>query len=572
MISGTAQLMDDPGAGSGQLMATQFKFFILELAQPVANGAASVSTPLSPPFPGNAIVESFPVKIQAGRADWTRSGNVAQLRQRDISASGETRTSMVLDFGVMRTVSGVAIEGPSALQVIRVKPWTGMGFGDPTMAPDGPETTFIFPSEVRTERLQIDLVGGGNDDQLKTSVLVQLPDAPADLELRVENNPPVWTAPGAVTPGQGNWSNVDPKTGLASWQPPVQLGPALTKLFGDPSAPKTSNVTLSLTLSARVPGALNIALPNTADQVIRFLARVTDGFPDGKRDLKFAEEGLVAVPLALPDWVTGVEQVKLTVAANLPRERVMPPVGPDPAIISVSGAAPLVEMLLDPDHAACVALPQSFGLAELLGVRLPLRAGEGGAEVRVLLLAPNPQGGPGVPVDGGSSRPVTLDTPTAPVDVWTTFSFPHPIALDASALPWVVVNVGRGRVAWALTDSPLGGEVRRGPPSGPWQDMPALPGGVTLYGRLRMVGHAAPTAPLAPLLLNVRGASPAAAPQEMSVSPTPKGAEVEWPSVGAAANPPPLITPLQHSIDLLVTSRVAGSLTVRDVVVKATDK
>ena len=97
MISGTAQFVP----------AKVFTLAILEVQQAIANGAASVSKPVDF-LPGNAVVDQFPVTIRAGRAAWTHSSNAAQLRQRDISTSGEKRTSVVLDFGVMRTEIGRA--------------------------------------------------------------------------------------------------------------------------------------------------------------------------------------------------------------------------------------------------------------------------------------------------------------------------------------------------------------------------------------------------------------------------------------------------------------------------------
>ena len=84
-----------------------------------------------------------------------------------------------------------------------------------------------------------------------------------------------------------------------------------------------------------------------------------------------------------------------------------------------------------------------------------------------------------------------------------------------------------------------------------------------------MVGHAAKATPLAPLVVQVEGgaALPVADPRAVRVTPTPRGVPVEW-------NASPTVAPRSaagaKSVDLLVTSHLPGTVTLRDVVVTAT--
>ncbi len=537
--------------------------------QLVASGVSSVAIDVG--LPPNALVEQFRVTARAARAEWTPAANVAKVRQQDMSiASGgeaQTRTRMVLDFGVPRTVSAIGVTD-SSVTVFRVKTWSGAGFADRAIYPaDGglgielrrtvaePFTSRIdFASEVRTERLQIEMVGALDDAVAGQKILVRLPDVPGDLELRINGGPPAWSFPGTVEPGEAGWSEAR-SDGLADYV--VDLTGVLASLTGDPGGQKAPETTFRLVLSSRVPGVLALER-RPADERVSYVAAVTAGFPDGRLELTFAEEGLFSLPLALPAWARKVERVTLAVSASLPPERVMPPVGPDPLTVTVGGVEmPLAEMLLDPDHAACVALTGTHGLVELLGVRLPLRAEPGGAEVRVLLLRPS-HGEPGTPLDGSASKPVTLD---GPGEVWATFRFPRPVPLDAATLPFVAILVGRGRVAWALTGAVAAGEVWRGAPAGPWQRLPPVALLASSRGRARLLGHASRDAPVPPLQFSLAGAAGAAA----EVMPTPKG-------VVAEIEPADLLDLGGASVVALeVVSRVAGTVTLRDVVAVVTD-
>src|SRR5216683_4922383 len=195
-----------------------FQRAYLQFERPLSvNGALSVERVVT--LPRNAVVLSpFTLTVEAGPADWATVASVAHIRQKDISGNGQDRTSVVVDFGVMRTVAGVGQKNTWTLQVLQVKQWAGTAFaprpavsgvGDgefSTLTIDGStaklDTTLgaeiPFPSEIKTDRLQIDLIGKGDDQQLGKTLLVQLPDLPADLDLKINGGAPVWSAPGAV--------------------------------------------------------------------------------------------------------------------------------------------------------------------------------------------------------------------------------------------------------------------------------------------------------------------------------------------------------------------------------------
>jgi hypothetical protein len=557
------------GAGQTVQASLVFEEVILTLLpQLTVNGAASVEHLLQ--LPRTAVVEPpYLATVYAGRADWTRASNVGRVRQQDVSGSGQARTTVIVDFGVLRTVAAVGVLDAFTLQVIQVKPWTGIAFaqdaiyqgvsdaGRVTVTADSPALTVdaraiaSFSSEIKTERLQIDLVGKVSDAALADALLVQLPDVPSDLELRINGGLPVWSAPGAVATGTAGWQTAD--HGLLKQS--VDLSAALTALLSDPTASPTDLVDLHLVLSARVPGALTLEVPTSA--AVLHITRVN--FEQGTRDLTFAEEGRIGVALPLPTWAKQVARLQGTVLAKLPPLRVLPPVGPDAVTVTQDGVTkPFAELVLDPDHAAAVALPGTFGLAALTGVRVPLRPDAGGAEARVLLLQ-SADGDPGAPVDGGVSQPVTLPPPTSDADVWTTFSFPQPVKIEATALPFVGVVVTRGKATWAMTDSADGGQAWRGPPTGPLQELPTLGALAALHARARVMGTAPADQPVAPLLLNL-GTGPAT-----PVSPTPKGVPVEL-------RPPTLVdATVAGGAVLDVVSRVAGTVTLKDVLAVVTN-
>src|SRR5229473_1897378 len=563
----------------------------LELERPLSvNGALSVERVIT--LPRNAVVLSpFTVTVEAGLADWATVASVAHIRQKDISGSGQDRTSVVVDFGVMRTVAGVGLTRARTLQVLQVRQWAGTAFaprpivsgvGDGEWTIDGStakldttlEAEVPFPSEIKTDRLQIDLIGKGDDQLLGATLLVQLPDLPADLDLKINGGAPVWSAPGAVSarepgavaagaPGAVPAAPPGATTAAApGWttapdgllQQKSDIAAALSAMLGDPSADQSNTLDLHVVLAARNPGALELNLPDRAAWRLRYVANAA--LPSDT--LTFLAEGALSIPLKLPDYAARLERVSFTAIGILPPERVIPPVGPDAAIVPGS-TGPLAELLLDHTHSACVAIPQAGGFHEITALRFPLRVEQGGAEMHVALVAADTDGTPGVPIQGATSKPVTLDA--SGDESWTTFTLARPFSTDRRAL-YAMAVLRRGRVRWALTGSPTpsAGQVFTGPPAGPWQPLPPLGELAALRGRVRVVGHAPRELPLAPILVEINGAGGSGS----EITPVQKGVAVQLSETQAGL---PAAPDASHSVSLVITSRVAGSITLRDVVV-----
>lgn len=512
----------------------------------------------------NALVRRLDVVASASRADAALLANAGQVRLQEAAAG---QTTVVVDFGTPRTVSSVGIaDGPGApnLKVLDVHLWDGVKFAPTALysaAKNGTDNVTarlpstakiaIFP-EVRTERLQITFVGTAEAAAVSTGVWVRLPDAPANLELRIDGAAPVWSAPGPAEPNTNGWSAAGTQT--------IELGPALTALTGDPTSDE--EVDFQLVLSARVPGKLDL-VEQTSSTSISYVYRIAFG-AETRQVLDFTAEGPKVVSLAVPSWVESVEEVSFSVLGKLGNERVVPPIGPALAtsLAGADRALGVAELVLDIDRAACVRLPTDSGLVELTAVRLPLTTDAAGAEARVLLLTPTATASsePSVPIDGGVSQPVVITRAAAEQDPWLTFSFDAPPEIDPARPPWAAIIVGRGTLFWSLgqfTSPALALPIRRGPPNGPWQVLPSvISANRTFGGRVRMVGNAAPATPLAPLAITV-GAAPAT-----RVTPTAKGVRSTWKPPSAVA---PTTRDGQKFIDLTITSHCAASLTLQDV-------
>lgn len=529
------------------------------------DGIQSATLALS--LPRNAVIETFDVVVTARRAGAAPVHSVAQIRASGpVSASANPK--LVLDFGTMRTVSGLQV--PAGMRVVSVSAWLGMQFdAEPFYHADGLESVLgaegpdlaIFDAEIRSERLLVEL---STDDTLDLDALAEdmavvLPEPPSDLELRIDNGAPAWVHPGPAQEG------TDEELADDAWNRDgeriVHLGPALAALTGDPTRSETASFELSL--QSRIPGVLAV---REHARALRYIERIAFAGQAGKT-LAFAGEGRVELPLTLAAQPEGqtprIEQVRLTLAAELPPERALPPVGPDFAPLPGAAGAPLAELLVDAQRAFCVRLDHDVRLAELTTVRLPLRASADGAEARLVLWANTDKDAssaqPQEPLETGTSEAMILE-PGA--DDWITFAFRRPVPVDAANPPWAALLVARGTITWSLAapapDGAAIGDLRYGPPNGPWKRLPA-PFQATgsplrgLRGRVRIVGHAPSNAPLAPLALSLAQATQAT----IDVTPSARDATVLLPATALA--------PGVEQATLVVTSRVPGDVTLRSV-------
>jgi len=545
----TENLFDRKGFET-TLVTTGFFFHPVEVTTGITSASFSVT------LAKNTLVRRFDLIVHAARAQRTLASNVAQFR----SYSGAGGNTVVLDFGVPRTVSAIFL---TKGLVNSVKAWTGAAFGNAFFGGDGSTavTDAVFGSEVRSERLLVAV----SEAITPADMILELSELPTDLEIRINGGPPVWTNPGPVQPVAGavpltedGWNKDAERI--------VSLKDALNALLSDPLS--TTAAAYEIKLTTRVPGVLEIREADVANhtRLFSFINRIVFE-SDTTKALAFAEEGFIDLPLPLPSLPARttheIEEVRLTAIGNLPPERSMPAVGPPPR---TSNGTVLADLVLDAHHAACVRIGAMSDLheqlAELTAIRLPLTTDGDGAEARVVLWSGDSE--PSEPLPNGASKPVTLQAGAAS-DAMIRFDFPKPIKIDATNPPWAAVLVSRGTAMWALGTDPVGitatspetpdrplsaaNVLRRGAPNGPWHPLPDIfQSGRSLasLGRVRVAGNGAKTAPVAPLLMR-------AFDQWIPVTPAAKGVPVV---ISGTARGGPV---------LRVVSRTAGTVTLRDV-------
>ncbi len=515
-------------------------------------------------LPRNALVGKYEFVLQAQRVDSTLVQEVAQVRSYDTNGSKE----LVIDFGTPRTISGIDLPGDA--KVTNAFSWLGSQFsptsalGGSFIGPPAPSSNVIF-AELRTERLRVLLSRALTATEL-AAVRVRLPEPPSGLEIRIDDAPAVWSHPEPVQP-RANISTPDSAGWDTNSKRIIDLTAGLAALTGDPLAAEAA-VTFKVTLSTKVPCRLALAVHGTPQ--LRRIRRVqVDN--DTTAELEFASEGQLDLTLPLPAPPAGatrrIDEVRWLAVADLPAQRVLPPLGPPPAATAAEPV--LAELLVDAQRGAIVRLPANSGLAELQAIRLPLRALGDAAEARVVLWAvAEGSSMPGQPLPQGSSEPVTL---TASADEqWVSFTFKQAVPLGAGPMPWMALVVARGELNWALAQAaPAGGPVdglaqqviRRGPPNGPWRALPAPlqdPAGVLdARARLRLVGLAPKDTPLAPLTLALAaGAGAPSGSAAIPLTPTPKGA----PGSLVPTSPFNAAQPV-----LRLVSRTAGSVQLREI-------
>lgn len=517
-----------------------------------ANGRTRANHVLS--LTHNALIERLDVKITAFRADLTRAADVADVRQ---ATGPDGLPGLVVDFGTMRTVgavlyprSGGFVERP----VDKLFSWLGSQFQEEGtfLSPQGSgvlrsdaagsyQLSFFPLAETRSERILVQF--GNSPDAGELAILaerleVTLPELPADLLLRINGGPPIWEHSGPVEPGSS--AALDDLGWTTEGERLVSLAAALAPFTGDASNPQEREITLEL--ESRVPGRLAITEhAREAKALHRLRFNESDSI-----EVDFPQEGQQTLDLSVPDnegQPRPMSGLHLTLSARNGPERVLPPLGP-----VASGKA---ELVLGPGRAGCVRLLGGAGLTELIGVRLPLRAGPGGAEVSVMLWR-DTDGVPLESLEEAVSEPVTLEGET---EGWFSFRFIAAQPFESAAPPWAAVMVNRGEVIWKLADNASEGiarPLRVGPPEGPWRALPAIFGPATTLGpaagRVRLIGQADEAEPVEPYLIALTGQV-----DDLAVTPPAGGLRLQLNGLSAEA------TRLQ------ITSRTPGVLTLTDV-------
>ncbi len=391
-----------------------------------ADGVATRT--LVTPLARNALVRAFTVRVGAARADFTALANAGQVR---LQAESGGSKIIVVDFGMLRTVSGIGRvggDGAPSLTICSLRAFRGDAFDtvdlyledcaaigiDDMMVRSIEQNTF----ETRTDRVRITVKTTAALPAIADALWLQFPDLPTDLDLRVNGGTPPWQAPGVAQPNVRGWN--------ADTEQDVDLTAALAALTGD--AADSSPLDATIVLSSRIPGKLSLV---TLVEDIAYLGRLTFAGSE-QLTVTLPQEGEYDVALQLPTWVKKVEELRLVVTATVPPERIIEPVGP-PIALQAGGSGAAYDLLLDVDHAGSARLDEASRLSELTAVRLPLRAGADGAEVRVVVHEGNAQG-PLRPTDGGTTTPVDLPpAATDDGDVWTTFALPKSLKLNPVA-------------------------------------------------------------------------------------------------------------------------------------------
>ena len=232
------------------------------------------------------------------------------------------------------------------------------------------------------------MTGNGDKAALVAETLVVLPDAPSDLELRIDGGPPVWRSNGPVRLEPG--ADLSPDGFNQNGERRVVLTGALAALTGNPEAPAAR--TFSLELTSRTAGRLDLAAPAERRSLRHVWRAVVAG--DAAPSLAFSEEGAEALSLTATGMPADAElgEIRLTVKGTAQPERIQPPVGPEPSVWSKSCSIRTVP---------CWCGWASIRNRNLSGLRLPLAVGPGGAQAVVALWSSTSAGEPDAPIASG---------------------------------------------------------------------------------------------------------------------------------------------------------------------------
>jgi hypothetical protein len=423
-----------------------------------------------------------PVNVLHAEADITASmpeaatlAGAAQVRLKPDDAS-----SVVVDFQSLRTVTELA--APSGASITNIQAWLGTKFDDASVAgfPEGGGNAVTF-QELQTERLLVTLDSQVADvDAFAAAASVVIPTPPADLELLV-NGVRAWFRQGPV---DGSFS-------------------ATVDVTAPVAAAADGSTDVTVTFRAAAPASL------TLDCAADVLLRYPVVFPEaGSRTVDAPTEGVYPLLLPVqaaatpPSW--HVRQVILDISAKLPATRVVPADGPP-----LTGDA---ELVLDPDHAVVVRLPQTAvsALGVLTGVRLPVVVGPDGAELAGTLRAADGAGEPGDAIPKGALGPVTLEASANGDATWIDLALATQHPLAGADPVWLEVQAARGTVVWKLAlpaaDADDDAPLRRRTSNGKYVALSALES-VSYTGAIRVVGQQRPNDPLAAVLVAPTGAA-----------------------------------------------------------------
>jgi hypothetical protein len=491
-FEGTSQLLSEGHLLVGNWQMTASATLLQTLAAHVVT-ASSDRAVLALGLSSGAIAETVKVGITAAPPAWQAVGAVAEVRAAAGQADQASAT-LIIDFQTLRTVS--AFQPPPSRDVSEIRVWLGTEFSGDDITADASVAGSRIPfEEVQTERLHVTLDSEVSPGEFAESAMVHLPAPPADLELTV-NGRQAWSFRGPVRKDAEQWNG---------YQTVVDVTAAVQQALNEGAEG------VSVLLTALQPGVLELT-----QHTLEVVNAHSVLYPQGPiKTLVAQSEGRQQWVLPLPDEATQwrLKQIRLRLQGQPPAVRVLPPDGPLPLSDT--------ELVLDPRHSAAVSLPQATlsGLKRLSGLRLPVAAGAGGAELTAILYSAD-DGRPGKALDPGRLGPVTV--PEGDTPQWFSLSLDRPLDLSVSAELWAVLHVTRGRLLWPLAVSAAnpGAAVLHGLPEGPFRTLPEVPevAAEGFAAVLRLVGEPPEDSPLPALSLGFGDAT---------ISIPPSGDEVE---------------------------------------------
>ena len=386
----------------------------------VQQSSAQVVVPLGiPPDPSS---RKAVVTVTAAAPGTTNVGGIATVR----AAAGEptaTSSQLVIDFGALRTVS--ALEVPSTAGSLNtITPWVGTKFDGGFEGNGFLAATF---NELQTERLLVGVANAIAPSALADGGKVTTTTPPADLELLVAGTR-VFFRPGPAPPGFSQDVDV-----TAAVQAAVDAG-------GTVGA--DGNLTVPLTLQARVPGTLGLAFADT----VRFLRTFTVDFPGPTTSARS------------PRRATRWSRCRSPPTPARGRSTASSPPSPPTTPARCACSRPWDRRRARTP--SCCSAPtavswsscrraHSAGSRRLSGVRVLLTAGASGIEIGGALLGGTATT-PGDPLPKATMAPVSLPASSSPA--WATLSLARPFTPPPGVTLWLSLAVNRGSAVMALAD------------------------------------------------------------------------------------------------------------------------
>src|ERR1043165_3647528 len=145
-------------------------------------------------LPNKALVRDFRVFVRADSAGTILLSEVGQVRIQPSTIPNMGGTSAVVDFGQPLTTS--AVESPVAATNIKaIYRWLGDKFdvANPVFNTTASAVATANFAEVARARLQLELATAGITQAQAEARKVKLPALPADLEVRINGGPVVWS-------------------------------------------------------------------------------------------------------------------------------------------------------------------------------------------------------------------------------------------------------------------------------------------------------------------------------------------------------------------------------------------